>query len=67
MIFYYTFEETSFFNVYNRFTGAEIFAKRRKRSEKWVVDKDQPQIPSTPGMPKMYPGKPVRFILLQTT
>ncbi|XP_033353810.1 uncharacterized protein LOC117235665 isoform X3 [Bombus vosnesenskii] len=38
--------------------GAEIFAKRRKRSEKWVVDKDQPQIPSTPGMPKMYPGKP---------
>lgn len=53
--------------MYNRFTGAEIFAKRRKRSEKWVVDKDQPQIPSTPGMPKMYPGKPVRFILLQTT
>ncbi|XP_048261066.1 uncharacterized protein LOC110119141 isoform X3 [Bombus terrestris] len=38
--------------------GAEIFAKRRKRSEKWVVDKDQPQISSTPGMPKMYPGKP---------
>ncbi|OAD60433.1 hypothetical protein WN48_05405 [Eufriesea mexicana] len=40
--------------------GAEIFAKRRKRSEKWVVDKDQPQTPSTPGMPKMpmYAGKP---------
>lgn len=40
--------------------GAEIFAKRRKRSEKWVVDKDQqPQTPSTPGMPKTptYPGK----------
>ncbi|XP_015440342.1 PREDICTED: uncharacterized protein LOC107195084 [Dufourea novaeangliae] len=32
--------------------GAEIFAKRRKRSEKWVVDKDQPQTPSTPGMQK---------------
>lgn len=30
-------------------TGAEIFAKRRKRSEKWVVDKEQYQTPSTPG------------------
>ncbi|XP_076226632.1 uncharacterized protein LOC116427254 isoform X2 [Nomia melanderi] len=39
--------------------GAEIFAKRRKRSEKWVVDTDQPQTPGTPGMPKtpMYPRK----------
>uniref|UniRef100_A0A0C9RNN9 SYNPO2_0 protein n=2 Tax=Fopius arisanus TaxID=64838 RepID=A0A0C9RNN9_9HYME len=26
--------------------GAEIFAKRRKRSEKWVVDKDQPSTPT---------------------
>ncbi|XP_051165370.1 putative uncharacterized protein DDB_G0282133 isoform X2 [Leptopilina boulardi] len=32
--------------------GAEIFAKRRKRSEKWVVDKDQPQTPTTPIYPK---------------
>lgn len=38
--------------------GAEIFAKRRKRSEKWVVDKEQPQTPGTPGTPKMYTGKP---------
>nr|XP_034187539.1 uncharacterized protein LOC117607685 isoform X1 [Osmia lignaria]XP_034187540.1 uncharacterized protein LOC117607685 isoform X1 [Osmia lignaria] len=39
--------------------GAEIFAKRRKRSEKWVVDKDQPQTPTTPGTPKLnYSGKP---------
>ncbi|CAK9795930.1 hypothetical protein ANTQUA_LOCUS552 [Anthophora quadrimaculata] len=40
--------------------GAEIFAKRRKRSEKWVVDTDQPQTPSTPGVLKtpMYAGKP---------
>ncbi|PBC30370.1 hypothetical protein APICC_06288 [Apis cerana cerana] len=42
--------------------GAEIFAKRRKRSEKWVVDKDQPQTPNTPGMPKMpiYMGKSIQ-------
>lgn len=26
--------------------GAEIFAKRRKRSEKWVVDTEQSQLPS---------------------
>lgn len=32
--------------------GAEIFAKRRKRSEKWVVDKDQSQTPTTPSTPK---------------
>ncbi|CAL7944166.1 unnamed protein product [Xylocopa violacea] len=43
--------------------GAEIFAKRRKRSEKWIVDRDQsqtPGTPGTPGTPKMqnYPGKP---------
>ncbi|XP_076389133.1 uncharacterized protein LOC100881607 isoform X2 [Megachile rotundata] len=40
--------------------GAEIFAKRRKRSEKWVVDRDQPQTPNTPGTPKGlgYSGKP---------
>ncbi|XP_033326386.2 uncharacterized protein LOC117220493 isoform X1 [Megalopta genalis] len=39
--------------------GAEIFAKRRKRSEKWVVDTDQPQTPSVQGMPKtpVYPRK----------
>ncbi|XP_076239961.1 uncharacterized protein LOC143182664 [Calliopsis andreniformis] len=43
--------------------GAEIFAKRRKRSEKWVVDKDQssqtPNTPNTPGTPKtpLYPRK----------
>lgn len=39
--------------------GAEIFAKRRKRSEKWVVDTDQPQTPSMQGMPKtpVYPRK----------
>lgn len=39
--------------------GAEIFAKRRKRSEKWVVDQEQPQTPSTPATPKtpMYPEK----------
>ncbi|KAK2580288.1 hypothetical protein KPH14_012533 [Odynerus spinipes] len=37
--------------------GAEIFAKRRKRSEKWVVDQDQTQTPNTPGLPKtpVYP------------
>lgn len=29
--------------------GAEIFAKRRKRSEKWVVEKDQSQIVGQPG------------------
>lgn len=42
--------------------GAEIFAKRRKRSEKWVVDKDQPQTPNTLGMPKMpiYMGKSIQ-------
>lgn len=42
-----------------QFTGAEIFAKRRKRSEKWVVDQEQPQTPSTPVTPKMpmYPKK----------
>lgn len=34
-------------------TGAEIFAKRRKRSEKWVIDKEQPQSPSiTYAVPK---------------
>ncbi|XP_011872623.1 PREDICTED: uncharacterized protein LOC105564681 isoform X2 [Vollenhovia emeryi] len=32
--------------------GAEIFAKRRKRSEKWVVDQEQPQTPNTPVTPK---------------
>ncbi|XP_076655127.1 uncharacterized protein LOC143360295 [Halictus rubicundus] len=39
--------------------GAEIFAKRRKRSEKWVVDTDQQQTPSMQGMPKtpVYPRK----------
>ncbi|XP_043465132.1 GATA zinc finger domain-containing protein 14 isoform X2 [Leptopilina heterotoma] len=39
--------------------GAEIFAKRRKRSEKWVVDKEQPQTPTTPVYPKTptYPTK----------
>ncbi|EGI69345.1 hypothetical protein G5I_01928 [Acromyrmex echinatior] len=39
--------------------GAEIFAKRRKRSEKWVVDQEQPQTPNTPVTPKtpMYPEK----------
>ncbi|XP_014224793.2 uncharacterized protein LOC106650981 [Trichogramma pretiosum] len=39
--------------------GAEIFAKRRKRSEKWVVDPEQPQSPSTYayGPPPTYPSK----------
>ncbi|KYQ56609.1 hypothetical protein ALC60_04464 [Trachymyrmex zeteki] len=39
--------------------GAEIFAKRRKRSEKWVVDQEQPQTPNTPVTSKtpMYPEK----------
>ncbi|XP_029158225.1 uncharacterized protein LOC114930577 isoform X2 [Nylanderia fulva] len=39
--------------------GAEIFAKRRKRSEKWVVDQEQPQTPNTPATPKTptYPEK----------
>ncbi|XP_071630747.1 uncharacterized protein [Temnothorax longispinosus] len=39
--------------------GAEIFAKRRKRSEKWVVDQEQPQTPNTPVTPKTptYPEK----------
>ncbi|XP_072745216.1 uncharacterized protein [Anoplolepis gracilipes] len=41
--------------------GAEIFAKRRKRSEKWVVDQEQSQtqIPITPVTPKTptYPEK----------
>ncbi|XP_039311316.1 uncharacterized protein LOC105208112 isoform X2 [Solenopsis invicta] len=39
--------------------GAEIFAKRRKRSEKWVVDQEQPQTPTTPVTPKTptYPEK----------
>ncbi|XP_011151186.1 uncharacterized protein LOC105190236 isoform X1 [Harpegnathos saltator] len=40
--------------------GAEIFAKRRKRSEKWVVDQERPQThPSTPATPKtpVYPEK----------
>ncbi|XP_012222504.1 uncharacterized protein [Linepithema humile] len=39
--------------------GAEIFAKRRKRSEKWVVDQEQPQTPNTPTTPKtpVYPEK----------
>ncbi|XP_043260170.1 uncharacterized protein LOC122401841 isoform X2 [Colletes gigas] len=43
----------------HRGRGAEIFAKRRKRSEKWVVDQDQSQTPNTPGMQKMpmYPRK----------
>lgn len=35
-----------------QFAGAEIFAKRRKRSEKWVVDQEQPQTPNTPVTPK---------------
>lgn len=34
------------------YLGAEIFAKRRKRSEKWIVDQDQAQLPSTPGIQK---------------
>ncbi|XP_054016606.1 uncharacterized protein LOC128897010 isoform X1 [Hylaeus anthracinus] len=34
----------------HRGRGAEIFAKRRKRSEKWVVDQEQSQTPNTPGM-----------------
>lgn len=38
--------------------GAEIFAKRRKRSEKWVVDTEQPQTPSTLGTPKIPFTKP---------
>lgn len=33
-------------------SGAEIFAKRRKRSEKWVVDQEQSQTPNTPVTPK---------------
>lgn len=33
--------------------GAEIFAKRRKRSEKWVVDQKQLQIFNTPTIQKM--------------
>ncbi|KAL6264596.1 hypothetical protein P5V15_004698 [Pogonomyrmex californicus] len=39
--------------------GAEIFAKRRKRSEKWVVDQEQSQTPNTPVTPKTptYPEK----------
>ncbi|XP_012537418.2 uncharacterized protein LOC105837312 isoform X2 [Monomorium pharaonis] len=39
--------------------GAEIFAKRRKRSEKWVVDQEQPQTPNTPVTPitPTYPEK----------
>ncbi|XP_020290965.1 uncharacterized protein LOC109858282 [Pseudomyrmex gracilis] len=39
--------------------GAEIFAKRRKRSEKWVVDQEQPHTPVTPATPKtpVYPEK----------
>ncbi|XP_011704705.1 PREDICTED: uncharacterized protein LOC105459988 isoform X2 [Wasmannia auropunctata] len=41
--------------------GAEIFAKRRKRSEKWVVDptQEQPQTPNTPVTPNtpIYPEK----------
>jgi hypothetical protein len=43
-----------------QFAGAEIFAKRRKRSEKWVVDQEQPQTPNTPTTPKtpIYPEKP---------
>ncbi|KAK0077651.1 hypothetical protein PV326_009903, partial [Microctonus aethiopoides] len=38
--------------------GAEIFAKRRKRSEKWVVDKEISSTPSTPIYPKVpsYPS-----------
>ncbi|XP_046733949.1 uncharacterized protein LOC124404093 isoform X2 [Diprion similis] len=32
--------------------GAEIFAKRRKRSEKWVVEKDQSQTITAPFTPK---------------
>ncbi|XP_053597714.1 putative uncharacterized protein DDB_G0286901 [Microplitis demolitor] len=36
--------------------GAEIFAKRRKRSEKWVVDKDQSSTPSTPNYSKVPPN-----------
>ncbi|XP_043485506.1 probable serine/threonine-protein kinase tsuA, partial [Polistes fuscatus] len=39
--------------------GAEIFAKRRKRSEKWVVDQDQVKTPSTPsGVTKIPPSYP---------
>lgn len=35
-----------------QFAGAEIFAKRRKRSEKWVVDQEQPQTPNIPATPR---------------
>jgi len=46
--------------------GAEIFAKRRKRSEKWVVDQEQPQTPNTPITPKTptYPEKLVSYAKL---
>lgn len=46
--------------------GAEIFAKRRKRSEKWVVDTEQPQSPSSFGYGKapIYPTKQVRLYIL---
>lgn len=51
-----------------QFAGAEIFAKRRKRSEKWVVDQEQPQTPNTPVTPKtpMYPEKLVSIFVNQT-
>lgn len=49
-----------------QFAGAEIFAKRRKRSEKWVVDQEQPQTPNTPITPKTptYPEKLVSYAKL---
>jgi len=47
--------------VSKQYAGAEIFAKRRKRSEKWVVDQEQPQKLNTPTTPKtlVYPEKSV--------
>ncbi|XP_034951107.1 homeobox protein 2 isoform X2 [Chelonus insularis] len=38
--------------------GAEIFAKRRKRSEKWVVDKDHQSSPNPANMEKPQPFLP---------
>lgn len=42
-------------------SGAEIFAKRRKRSEKWVVDKEQCQTPPTPCGLSKPPGFPAKL------
>lgn len=47
-------------NMPKQYAGAEIFAKRRKRSEKWVVDQEQPQTPVTPKTP-VYPEKSVSY------